>query len=414
MSTRVFHYDDVFKEKYVNALRDITNTIQGVYFDLDIEDIESSQKLVEGSVVEDSLEPSDFVINEDDTVEFYFDFPDFDDAFTALQSDIPILLSELEKAEIYNNCEYFHENRYMLRVSTETFLSAEDHLRLMFAHSKLESKGIELYVSNESSFHFSYKLQETNPNYPASCSDCFIVIIGQKLGLEDCRKITKSFIFEVNATTGLVLTQSPSIEHYFDDEPPDDFNDIPLRNLIICDHTDKVIEIYNKAISCEDKEIAILYFAKVIEFVSETVVRSKITEEGRKALLSNRAMNPNANFIKELQQMFKNHSYQTDSESLKLTVQTCGYFKDIESIIPAHIKGLVRKELQKRDNDALGVIADSITATRNSIAHAKANYRTTGKEIPEVQYEQLGEVMRILSQHCIRWFAGQNESSRVV
>ncbi|NRF32989.1 hypothetical protein [Vibrio coralliilyticus] len=138
-----------------------------------------------------------------------------------------------------------------------------------------------------------------------------------------------------------------------------------------------------------------------------------MTAETRKVLLSNKALNPNANFVKELQELFKDHSYQKDADSLKLTVQTCGYFKDLEDLVPEFIQRKVKTEKKKSEWDALGVIAESITATRNKIAHAKSNYRLSGKEIPEDQYAKLTELLRVLAQQCIRWYSAQSPLSRV-
>jgi hypothetical protein len=414
MTTRIFHYDDTFKKKFVDTVKKLLTTspnCDDFHFGFEISELENSQLLTESNQNEYKLESNDFVINEDCTLDFYYDYSDEDCDFTIAQADIPQLLNELDKAELYNNCEYFYSERYIVRVSTDTYLSAQKHLDLMFAHSKVAGKGIEIFVYNEPSFHFVYKLDEPE-HYPHE--DCFIIIKGENLNLDFCRMLTKSFIFETNATTSVALAISPVLTSFYDGAVTPDFKGLQFRDLIICEHTEKVIEIYNKAISCEDNEIAILYFTKAIEFVSETVIRAKVTEEGRKALLSNRAMTPDANFIKELQQMFKANSYQKDSESLKLTIQTCGYFKDIENTIPEQIKKLVQKELQKDEKSALGILADSVTATRNSIAHAKANYRASGKEIPEEQFSELSETLRVLSQHCIRWYASQNDSSRVV
>ena len=56
----------------------------------------------------------------------------------------------------------------------------------------------------------------------------------------------------------------------------------------------------------------------------------------------------------------------------------------------------------------------ALSATRNAIAHAKANYEPTGEECPETQLSQFVACVEIAAQQVIRWFARCPEHQRVL
>ncbi len=62
----------------------------------------------------------------------------------------------------------------------------------------------------------------------------------------------------------------------------------------------------------------------------------------------------------------------------------------------------------------LCILSQAISDTRNYIAHAKANYRNKGLECPEDEKERFIIVLRIIARQCIRWFANQPDSKRVL
>lgn len=59
----------------------------------------------------------------------------------------------------------------------------------------------------------------------------------------------------------------------------------------------EVLGLYNKAIAADDLDIKILYFSKVIEYVSQTVIRINATEAIRRKLHTKNALNPDSRFI---------------------------------------------------------------------------------------------------------------------
>ncbi|MEZ9495497.1 hypothetical protein AB4170_24390 [Vibrio splendidus] len=409
----IVHYDDEFKDKFIEAMETLQVELDGFEFGYTIEELKES-------VIDDEEKPIDaesvaFVIDPDEFCKIYCDaIIEWEDDIEIRQNDILTLLSELRSAELHDYVEYFSSTLYLHRVSVIS-RSEDTYMKLLMLEPLAD--GMQVYFASDPSFHFSYKLSEDGHREPVDHHDSFVCIRGDNLKLERCRKVYKSYVFEANSVANAKVESYPNepfdIDDYMIEESTEKVDGTIQRQLIVCEDTDKVIGLYNKAMCCDDDEVAILFYSKVIEFISETVVREKVTDEARKALASTRALNPDANFIKELQDLFKDYSYQKDADSLKLTVQSCGYFKDLEGLVPEFIHKKVKTEKKKSEWDALGTIADSITATRNSIAHAKSNYRPSGKEIPEDQYDQLTELLRLLSQQCIRWYSAQSPLVRV-
>ncbi|HDZ3730317.1 TPA: hypothetical protein RSW61_001915 [Vibrio harveyi] len=409
----IVYYDEEFKNRFIEAIVLLHEELEGFEFHYTVDELRESviddeENPIDADSIEFSIDPDEVC---DVSCDAFFDWGDTE----IKQSDLVTFLEDISGAELYDNLEYYSSSMYLHRVAVNS-RSEDTYIKLLMLDTVTD--GLQVYFSSEASFHFSVKLAEQGHKEPVE-HDSFVVIRGENLNLEQCRKIFKSYVFEASSVANARIESYPNEPFDIDDHLLEEEDGSPLvepvkRQLIVCDDTDKVISLYNKAMVCDDDEVAILFYSKVIEFVSETVVRTKVTDEARKVLSSNRALTPDANFIKELQELFKEHSYQKDSDSLKLAVQTCGYFRDLDGKVPEFIKSRVKSELKKGGVwGALGTLADSITATRNSIAHAKANYKITGKEIPEEQYDQLSELLRVLSQQCIRWYAAQSPLVRV-
>lgn len=318
----------------------------------------------------------------------------------------------IDDSNLINNLEFFHERVYLQRIEIKEHENKPKLLLLDFNVAPIKSIK-EIGILFEPSFLFSYKLLQEGHDSPVEY-DNFFVIYGEDLELETCRKACRSFIFEVNTLLDIEIYPSPKETHVEALEYVDNFDKTPTRELIVCEDTDHVIQLYNKALFTDEDELKVLFFTKVIEYISETVIRNEITEIGRKALSSRRALNPDASFIKELQELFNNNSFRKDSEAIKLTVQKCAYISDVESVVPPFLKNKFDKHLQKSEQEALGYLASCISATRNSIAHSKANYRKTGLEFDEKHYPELIELLKVIAQNCVRWFSTQSPASRIV
>lgn len=134
-----------------------------------------------------------------------------------------------------------------------------------------------------------------------------------------------------------------------------------------------------------DLEYRILCFAKVVEYVSLTAVKQKAHGEIRRRLMDGQVLAPDARFIEDLIQLVEaQREYRKDAEALRIAIRE---FADL---------------------------AASLSATRNQIAHGKANYGATGRECPPDQMGAFVELLRKLSVQGIHWFAALPDSMRVV
>jgi len=256
---------------------------------------------------------------------------------------------------------------------------------------------------------------------PIDWDEAFVEIRSNfNLTEEEIINIVQSYIFEISATTGAEFTISPRLEIeeeiHDDDEPP-----LPslnrLRPLATGKGIPDLLDIYNRAIGTSDDELRILCFTKVIEYVAQTVIRRQSTELIRGKLMSARAISPDAAFISELELLMEQQRvYKKDRESIRLAVCQCCDATELARISPPFLKELLKAELPtdpKLQNAALLRFADVLYSTRNSIAHAKANYTVTGEECPSEQITQLNDCAKLAAEQAIRWFDSVQETHRV-
>ena len=257
---------------------------------------------------------------------------------------------------------------------------------------------------------------------PVYSNDLFVnVEYEAKLENDEIECIVNSYLFELSATLGCSLKLSPRSASIYDDWD-EDVDDLPtnaprLRPLMVGKGMRSLFEIYYKATTAGDLEISLLYFVKVVEYVSQTVVRQQANDAIRSKLLSPRALQPDANFIAELEVVVdEQRILKKDREAIKQTIVTCCDAVEISPLSPGFLGDLKRissGSKAKEQEEALNKFALSLYVTRNSIAHAKANYSPTGDECPEEQMREFVACVRIASQQVIRWYSSRSEADRL-
>lgn len=182
--------------------------------------------------------------------------------------------------------------------------------------------------------------------------------------------------------------------------------------------------IFNETRSRSNLDISIIQYVKVIEYVSQTVIRLDTTHRLQSKLATPRALNPDANFVKELEKTFDDlkQKYSTDRNAIKNTIKTCCEILEIVECAPEYLKKIKQLPIQLAKNEsqkdavleaAFDSLADSVSDTRNFIAHAKANYILKGSECPEDQKYDFVQMLKILAIQTIRWFSRIHESQRI-
>ncbi|MBR9829143.1 MAG: hypothetical protein GYB41_10935 [Oceanospirillales bacterium] len=348
-------------------------------------------------------------------------------------SDIDELIKELGTAELFEFTECISDKRCIVPIqpihseSMAEFYAAmrhiENHPDGAFKVSYNEN-GTNYHCRVISGFIIFGVMVAVSGNYdkylpPISHDDIFIEITSDngRLGLDKARQIYHSYIFELSSSMSLDFSVSPRPQ--ITDEDEELYEERLLiekfRPLISGKGLSEPLELYAKAIESPSYDISILYFTKVLEFISQTVIRIQLTDKVRAKLLSSRALDPSADFIKELENVFElNKIFKKERDAIKITIATCCDASELNHYIPGHFKKIWYSSFQKDNYDkALEDLAHCMISTRNCIAHAKANYSPTGIETPEAEYDALSKCMKMCSQQAIRWYASRHESQRI-
>ena len=239
---------------------------------------------------------------------------------------------------------------------------------------------------------------------------------------EQANALIQAYVFELHVTLGLEFSESPRPVE-FDIEYPEDeeIGDLvkratSMRPLLTGPGLLAVLSEFNSANGLHADSSSLLVYTKCIEYVSATVVREKQYEDLRKRLLTRDALNPNAEFMDGLLVLFEeNRVFTRDVEALRLSIERCCDPLPMKPHAPQILRSLSKIEpnsTAEQRRQALVDLAAVLSASRNQLAHAKANYRATGKECPPEQLASLVSCARIAAEQCIRWYASRSEELR--
>lgn len=354
---------------------------------------------------------------------------------TSTYRELLDLVEELAGAELEDGVRYWSKQRLLLRVHP----GYDDHSfsyrgTLEEAEYPTGALGLDstsrsgsacrcAIVAGITPFGFLVTRSGDYEKYypPAMGEDLFVQVTWfGSIERREILEVTEAYLFELESSMGITLSPSPrATVHEVDEDETERRVLIPrLRPLICGKGMEDLHRSYNAAVRSWDPQYRILTLVKVLEYVSQTIVRAQLVDAVRMKLSSSRALEPDAQFALELESVVTEaRSYRKDREALRITVSTCCDAFDLAREAPPILKLLRRLDPQADDKSrkaALEEFAGVLYATRNSAAHAKTNYSPTGEECPPEQLGQLAAVARIAAQQAIRWFAARPESSRVL
>lgn len=363
--------------------------------------------------------------------------PESDDSPTVTIKELIELSCELESAKIENNTRYISNKRILQLVEpVENTQMAILGLEGSWPNCRLFEQAIEIegtkikvgIVNGFTPFAF---LLAKNGDYgdfwPVFHEEDYFVEIefDGKHDPENIKNILESYLFELNASSGLIFR--PHVRPIYDDafDYEDQQNKAQrlnekcrLRPLLSGKGLPEVCSLFNRALSIEDVELRLFSLVKTLEFITPTVLRKRSNEEIRQRLLSPDALDPDAEFIKSLIDLIESHrESRKDSVALKLTIIECCDPNPIAKIAPEILKktcNLVNMTGKAENKAALEELANCLSATRNQIAHAKSNFVPTGRECPQEQLPDLVECVRIATIQAIRWFSTCPEALRII
>ncbi len=362
--------------------------------------------------------------------------PNTEESITMTYGELLRLADELRGAELVGGVEGWTSRRLLLRVTPlfygESYLTLEAWLDASGSEGTLvervEANGVHLRCSFHRGSTLFGLLVVAFGYYdkhfpPASSDEFFVEVLADKdADRAVLRAASDAYMFELAASLRLDCARSPrpDVDELFDEdeEAPEAGNPPQLRPLLLGPGLDAVIGIYNTAMAAHDPSFEILGFVKVIEHVSQTVIRSQMTDAVRAKLSSPRALNPDAAFVLELESLVAEHrAMKKDREALRATVQACCEVTELKKEAPpflARLSILGPDADEKQRRAALDELAGALTATRNWIAHAKAGYTPTGEECPPDQLADFSDCARLAAEQAIRWYGSRHESSRVL
>lgn len=374
----------------------------------------------------------EIIIDNNSEIEIYFYDND-----SSMELTVESLIDCIDKSKsslFDDNGVCFSDKKVIFRVSPhDIYYDNTCFFPSFYKNLKYNDKNLEIEVSTENIFYalmlyFEGSFDEYNPVILSD--DLFIEISSdEKLELEKeiIYEIYNAYIFEIFASYNMKINLNPRMIVDYDNIGLEDkFKDnLKLRPLLFGKGLKDVIVLFNDAESYGIDDRAIIEYVKVIEYVSQTVKRMEITEEARKKLNSEDALNPNANYIQELENMFSeyNKKYDTDRNAIKATILKCCDIKQLAKYSPKFLKKL--KELDKnlanpKSNkpdllkNAFDELCDGISDTRNELSHAKANYSLNGHECPDSEKEDFVVLLRHICVQVIRWFSNVSEINRII
>lgn len=239
---------------------------------------------------------------------------------------------------------------------------------------------------------------------------------------EEANSLIQAYLFELNVTLGLEFFEAPRPVDFDSDYPEDEeISDLVqrarnMRPLLRGPGLPAVLSEFNVVNGSPGGQAALLAYVKCIEYVSATVVREKQYEDLRKRLLTKYALNPDAEFMDGLLVLFEeNRVFSRDAEALRLSIERCCDPLPMKAHAPPFLRAFSKiapSSSAEQRKQALVELASALSASRNQLAHAKANFRTTGKECPPEQLPGLVACARIAAEQCIRWYASRSEDLR--
>ncbi|TSA43752.1 hypothetical protein D4R49_02350 [bacterium] len=260
-------------------------------------------------------------------------------------------------------------------------------------------------------------------NPPLQPYDVFVAVKhSEKVDGLSAIGVIYAYLFELNVTLGISLAASrrpgPDDLAYPEEDEVTVLQQraTRLRPLLVGPGLSELLQGFQRGVEAADPETAVLHYVKCIEYVSATVIREQQYEDLRKRLLSAESLNPTAQYMDGLLALFEeSRQFTKDYEALRLTIERCcdsvllanhapGILTTVRTITPAS------KTTERRQ--AFSDLAGCLSATRNQVAHAKANYDRTGKECPVDQMSALMICAKVAAEQCIRWYASQNPELR--
>ncbi len=337
------------------------------------------------------------------------------------------MIEEIGQAKIIEDYKYISPKRILVRVDSnnrDKIIALDSNVEDIFETSLTINNQVFNFdlVKNDSNFGVLITVIDDYDKYfpPILFEDLFIEVTSDDLINEQLfDDLVQAYLFELSSSLNIQLYTSPRPSYSeLEYELQDGEDKIRLRPLVSGRGNKELYSIYNSSAGITDPEVLILIYTKVIEFVSQTVVRRELLDTVITKLYSPKTLAPDAVYVLELEKLFDDlGNYKRDKEAIRITVETCCEISELKDNVPKYLRNLKKINLESNREEkkqALIELSNAISDTRNMIAHAKTNYKFKGYECPQDEIRDFSICLKIIADQVIRWFARQHDDSKVI
>ncbi|RUT43274.1 hypothetical protein EJP82_20895 [Paenibacillus anaericanus] len=355
-----------------------------------------------------------------------FDLPYCEEYLEKTLGEVIDIFEEIINARIDDDYIYISNKRILVRVDSLNrgkIIALEEKTDGVFNTSLTINNQTYYFdiVNDLTNFAFAVTVMNNYDKYfpPLLYEDLFIEITSEiRIDEDIIDDLIQAYMFELGSSLNIKLFISPRPIYYeLEYELLEGEEKARLRPLIAGRGNKELYQIYNSCASIEDPEILVLMYTKVIEYVSQTVVRRELLDSVMTKLYSPKTLSPDANYVLELEKLFDEHgNYKKDKESIRITIEVCCDGLELKEFAPKYLKNLNRINIQstrEEKKQALVELTNAISDTRNMIAHAKTNYKNKGFECPKDDMKVFSNCLKLVADQVIRWFSRQHDDSKV-
>ena len=234
--------------------------------------------------------------------------------------------------------------------------------------------------------------------------ELYYPLSAERLSEKEEEGVIDSFLFELAASENFIFQKAGlSLDHPWDNEEDDSEFTPKFRPL---ESFNEGMRLFLAAVPIEDPELRLLSLFKVLEFFAPIVLALDGNEALRKKLDSPLALSPNANYLKSIFDLVESlDERKSDSQMIRLLFETCLDFVELSKMLPHPSFNEINYADKKTNIDAqLKAAAEALVATRNQVAHAKSDYKSTGSELPLNSLPDFNEFLEAAAVQTIRWY----------
>lgn len=245
-----------------------------------------------------------------------------------------------------------------------------------------------------------------------------------KLTDEQEMELVMEILFSLNSR----YTKAISLQKLQDHNPCDDFydeeveadcdeSDMKTIKIDTLPHYTPILQMYINAKEVKDPSLRFLMFYKILEYISPTIAKKVIYERLNQKLDKLSVCGRDSNYLDSLIDLTRAYdNSMKDSELANLVLDECADLVELQDLIPSSIKKRMNSDskfgkkerwtyenLKSVESQMKSTLANYLYSTRNSIVHAKSNYKATGFECLPQDLSALNEMLQALCYTIIYW-----------